>query len=646
MLMTERTPLVPSLHPLPVQGERLCSLALRIEERMAAPSGMLWALASQRARAIHGRSATKAQGIEQLVELLTSLLGSEHVPANIPHQRQEWTQHACPECAGGQRAELSGPGPAVCFTHRRWSGPVRRRGLWRPVRIFPPHPAHGQRVTAAILDAWANIERFLEAGILSYGDMYRVYDMLGIWRRGVPGVGPEPADLPAGAAIAEVLHDAKLQRQWMDPGIPARWAHRILSGLLSERLDGADKRLIDVAWLAARPTVAHLRGTFLEEPGCGPDDPQVTARFIPGEVMRPLEPFNRYFALVEESEFDRATLFPRTSEGILCRNGHAARSYGPTGEPVCRVCSGGRVVPGLNSIVETCPRVAVEWVRPVDDVDMAPKAVSAGSNRQVVWVCPEGHEYPATVVNRTKRRSGCPYCAGQKATPGENDLASTHPDIAAMLIRADPTTLRPGSGSKQTWRCSDGHHTFERSVHSMVRLGGSCPFCTGSRIQAGENDLATCYPNIGAEWHPDRNGDLTPEEVGPGSTRLVWWLCPRDHDYQTPILKRTGPDKAGCRICSGRKLVSGVNDLATRYSAIARDWDVRRNGMPASQVVPGCQLRWWTCSYGHTQHQSFGNRLKSGGCTLCEPAERVAGGTQKGTRGRNGWDKRKKSLMS
>ena len=580
MLMTERTPLVPSLYPVPVQGEKLCSLALRIEERMAAPSGMFWSLACKRARAIHGPSATPAQRIDQLVELLTSLLGSERVPTHAFERREEWIHHACPECADGQRAELSGPGPAVCNIHKRWTGPVRNSGIRKPNLLGTPHPAHGQLVAAQVVAAWAKVERLLEAGILSFEDMYPAYDLISIWRRGIPGTGPQPADLPAAAAIAEVLHDAKLQRQWMDPGIPARWAYRILSELLSELLDGADKRLIDVAWLAARPTVAHLRGTFLEEPGCGPADPQVALRFIPGVVMRPLEPFNRYLALVGESDFDRATLFPRTPEGILCRNGHAgARSYGPTREPVCPVCSGHRVVPGLNSIVETYPRVAAEWVRPTDDVDVAPETVSAGSNRLVVWVCPEGHEYPAMVVNRTTRRSGCPYCAGMKATPGENDLA-------------------------------------------------------------------TCYPNIGAEWHPYRNGDLTPEEVGPGSGRLVWWLCPRGHDYQTPIQKRTGPEKAGCTTCSGRKLVSGVNDLATRYSAIARDWDVRRNGMPASQVVPGCQLRWWTCSYGHTQHQSFGNRLKSGGCTLCEPAERVAGGTQKGTRGRNGWDKRKKSLMS
>jgi hypothetical protein len=647
MLMTERTPLVPSLYPVFVQGERLCSLALRVEERMAAPSGMFWSLARQRARALHGDSATKAQGIDQLVELLTSLLGSEHVPAEISQRREEWTQHACPECADGQRAELSGPGPAVCLAHQRWTGPVRRSGPRRPDRIFPPHPAHGQRVTAEMSVAWENIERCLDARILSREDIYFVYDLIGIWCRGAPGAGPEPDDLPAAAAVAEVLHDGEFQRRWMDPGIPAQCAYRSLSELLAERLNAADKRLIDVVWLTARPTVAHLRGNFLQEPGSGPASPRVIARFTPEVVMRPLEPFSRYLALVDESGFDKAMLFPRTPAGILCRKGHTGKSfYGTSTEPVCPVCNHTRVVPGLNSIVEIHPAIAAQWVRPLNGKALTPETTGAGSNQRVLWVCPNGHEYPAIVANRTEHGSGCPVCTGQKVMPGVNDLSSTHPDIAAMLISADPTTLRPGSGSKQTWRCSDGRHTFERSVNSMVRLGGSCPFRTGRRIQAGENDLATCYPNIGAEWHPYRNGDLTPEEVGPGSTRLVWWLCPRGHDYQTPILRRTGPDKAGCTICSGRKLVSGVNDLATRYPAIARDWDAERNGMPAFQVVPGNQLRWWTCSHGHTQQHLLINRLRAGGCTLCEPEKRVASGGRKDTRGRQGWDKRKESLIS
>ncbi|WP_306487357.1 zinc-ribbon domain-containing protein [Agathobaculum sp.] len=29
------------------------------------------------------------------------------------------------------------------------------------------------------------------------------------------------------------------------------------------------------------------------------------------------------------------------------------------------------------------------------------------------------------------------------------------------------------------------------------------------------------------QWHPERNGDLTPDQVSLFSHRKVWWLCER-----------------------------------------------------------------------------------------------------------------------
>lgn len=196
-----------------------------------------------------------------------------------------------------------------------------------------------------------------------------------------------------------------------------------------------------------------------------------------------------------------------------------------------------------------------------------------------------------------------------------------------MLVDANPGTIRPGSPRVHQWCCPEGP-IFDRPVAGMVRRSSTCPFCKGPRVKVGENDLTTRCPDIAAEWHPNRNGDLTPADVTAGSERLVWWLCARGHDYQAPILNRAGR-KAGCTICSRRMLVSGLNDLATRYPDIARDWDADRNGTPAAQMFPGKQLRRWTCSRGHTQHKLCNNRLRSGGCTSCEPEDRVAWGTRK-----------------
>ncbi len=51
------------------------------------------------------------------------------------------------------------------------------------------------------------------------------------------------------------------------------------------------------------------------------------------------------------------------------------------------------------------------------------------------------------------------------------------------------------------------------------------------KLIKGENDLATLYPSLVQEWHPTENGDLKPEDVSSGSSKEVWWLCPK----RTPL---------------------------------------------------------------------------------------------------------------
>ena len=34
-----------------------------------------------------------------------------------------------------------------------------------------------------------------------------------------------------------------------------------------------------------------------------------------------------------------------------------------------------------------------------------------------------------------------------------------------------------------------------------------------AKLIPGENDLATLFPEIAAEWHPTKNGELSPNDV-------------------------------------------------------------------------------------------------------------------------------------
>ena len=46
-----------------------------------------------------------------------------------------------------------------------------------------------------------------------------------------------------------------------------------------------------------------------------------------------------------------------------------------------------------------------------------------------------------------------------------------------------------------------------------------------------DNNLTKVKPEIATEWHPTKNGDLKPEEFNTASRKMIWWLCPKGHEY-------------------------------------------------------------------------------------------------------------------
>jgi len=72
-------------------------------------------------------------------------------------------------------------------------------------------------------------------------------------------------------------------------------------------------------------------------------------------------------------------------------------------------------------------------------------------------------------------------------------------------------------------------------------------------VLAGFNDLATRFPAVAAQWHPTRNGDLTPDQVSAGGSKKVWWLCDEGHEWEALVSGRTSGGH-GCPHRCGRKL--------------------------------------------------------------------------------------------
>lgn len=164
------------------------------------------------------------------------------------------------------------------------------------------------------------------------------------------------------------------------------------------------------------------------------------------------------------------------------------------------------------------PQLAEEW-HPIKNGGLEPGMFSASTGEKVWWLGKCGHEWEAAIATRNAG-SGCPYCSGQYRLVGKNDLSSVSPELAKEWHPTKngslkPEDVGPNSNKKVWWIGKCGHEW--QATPNQRNAGRGCPYCANRKVLIGFNDLATIYPSIAEEWHPIKNGDLTPQMVTPGS---------------------------------------------------------------------------------------------------------------------------------
>lgn len=212
-------------------------------------------------------------------------------------------------------------------------------------------------------------------------------------------------------------------------------------------------------------------------------------------------------------------------------------------------------------------------------------------------------------------------------------LDSLRPDIAAQWYTERNGDLRPddidaGSKKKVWWQCPEGSdHEWEATIGSRTGPSrkGYCPFCSGRKVSS-DNSLAITHPELAAEWHPTKNGRLTPKDVRLGTKREVWWQCPKvaDHEYPMPVQSRTAKRyPQGCPYCSRRKLRRDMS-LGAVYPDVSAEWHKTRNDdLSPFDVAPGNKRQiWWQCKL-HEEHvwrtTPLARTTMGSGCPFCAP---------------------------
>lgn len=290
----------------------------------------------------------------------------------------------------------------------------------------------------------------------------------------------------------------------------------------------------------------------------------------------------------------------------------------------CPYCTNRKVLAGYNDLATTYPSVAGDWDFKRNR-DLSPSEITAGTSKSVWWVCEEGHEWKTSPANRCGLGTGCPFCSGRRRVEGQNDLTTTHPEIAeewnfARNIGIDPSKISASSGKKVWWLCSNGHE-FQRVVQVRALQGlNDCPFCKSRKVWKGLNDLETTHPDLAKQWHPSKNKPLEPSQVSPKNNRQqLWWRCAQGHEWQA-VARNRSFGGTGCPFCTNRKVIPGQNDLASLHPDLLQEWNPERNNplSPDQLSIGSGKKVWWRCKLGHEWKASVGGRVqRKSGCPYC-----------------------------
>ncbi len=284
-----------------------------------------------------------------------------------------------------------------------------------------------------------------------------------------------------------------------------------------------------------------------------------------------------------------------------------------------------------KSLKTEYPLIAAEWDFEKNG-ELLPKEVAPHSNKSFFWKCAKGHEYFCSVDKRTSRNQGCPYCSGKKVLVGYNDLATKNPQLASEWDfnknqGISPSQVAHHSNKSVWWKCSVCGHEWKTQINHRAN-GRGCPECAKKKrgksyrescLIRGENDLATCFPLVAAEWDYAANEGKKPEDYTSSSEVKIWWRCQLGHTWQASIKNRTAR-RSKCPYCAGKKAIPGETDLQTRFPEIAQQWDYEKNGdLLPSMVLPFSNKKvWWKCEKGHSWQCPIENRtLQSTGCPEC-----------------------------
>lgn len=225
----------------------------------------------------------------------------------------------------------------------------------------------------------------------------------------------------------------------------------------------------------------------------------------------------------------------------------------------------------METLSKKFPEIAKQWDYDKNG-EITPDNASYGSKRNVWWKCDIcGYSYQKRICNRTapsKRiteSDKCPICLGRIIIPEYNSLQAKYPKIVEQEWDYEKNPIKPDEISpfyrkKIWWHCKKGHSYQSLPGNKILNNGGNCPYCSSQRL-CRETSLAFDNEDLAKQWHPTKNGLITPDNVFANSNKYAWWICPIcGHEWSAKICNRNTNNR-GCPNCAKGRSTSVPEQL-------------------------------------------------------------------------------------
>ena len=301
----------------------------------------------------------------------------------------------------------------------------------------------------------------------------------------------------------------------------------------------------------------------------------------------------------------------------------------------CPLCSNNIVVTGKNDLATTHPYLSMEW-HPTKNNQLTPEDVTYGSGKKIWWLCPNNHEYDATILHRA-HGTECPKCNDGRQTSFAEQavyfyIKQLYPDAlnrytAKFLGRMELDIFIPSiklaiEYDGEAWHKKNTIKREERK-YQLCKENGIKLIRLREKMPEFPSDIADDMFGMERLYEPKNLEQMLGELLKRINYSETWMLrCPIDIN-----VSRDRPE-----------ILRYKTDLKTRslkylYPEIVKEWHLTKNGNQLPEhFQPGTDHKaWWDCpDCGNVYEAAIGKRTGgiSGSCKTGCPKCGVEKSTQ------------------